>query len=112
MELINNVANNRKLIDYLVKNIKTLMENSDYDTHSIIHSAMEHCELYFSNKPKSGELKRKVVVKIIQLSLGLAETEIIKFIEYACKNKNIKKYNKIISFIKRSSLKKKLKVSS
>lgn len=112
MDLINSIASEDRIINYLKKNVSLLMTRSEYsDKMKIIYAVMNSVEIYFSNLKKCGALKKAVVLQIITNTMpGVPIKEICDVIEFIIGNKLIKaEAHKLVLWFKRHQLKKKIK---
>ena len=111
MELVNNINSEKKIISYLSNCVKLLSEKSDFNKYKIIHECCNYAEIYFSNKDKQGKLKREIVCKVVNSILNVSNDEIIKLIDLLCDKKLLIKYrSKILMFLRRQHLKRKIKI--
>ena len=81
MELIDSVISEKRLIGFLTNGVKQLMSKQGFNKFNIIHECVNYAEVYFSNRPKQGELKRSIVSQVINSQLSLGNEEIHNFIK-------------------------------
>jgi hypothetical protein len=109
-DIIKQEINKQNLIIYLKKKVGIYVKKIDgYNKIELIKNIMDKVEVYFSNQIKSGEIKKSVVIQIINEVTGIPINDISDVIQFIVSGKLLKKYNKVISFIKRHQLKKELK---
>lgn len=110
MNIIHNVSNEQRLINYFKDSVRILAQNAKHNKQTIIFDMMEICELYFTNQIKVGDIKKKIIIIVCSEIFNMNENDISDIVEHNINNKLIKKCgNKILAFIKRYELKKKIK---